>query len=89
MRGRESSVIARYVIPLLSAIALGGVGYYMVIDELPSATYHPETSQLLGLGLVLGVILAGMVGWLVIEVRYYRARQHDANRVMRSRSRRW
>src|SRR5690349_4744047 len=72
MRGRETSVIARYVMPLLTAMGLVGF-IYMVIDELRSGTFHPETPQrLLGLGLVLGVILAGMVGWLVVEVRYYR-----------------
>ena len=89
MGGRETSVIARFVMPLLTAMVLVGI-VYLVIDELRRGTFHPETSQrMLGLVLFLGVVLAGMVGWLVVEVRYYRARPRDANRVIRSRSRRW
>ncbi|MGZ3682032.1 MAG: hypothetical protein ACXVDI_26030 [Ktedonobacterales bacterium] len=86
---RETSIIGRFVMPLLTVIGFVGL-ISMVIDELRSGTFHPDSSPTtVGLVLFLGVVFAAEIWWLVVEVRYYRARPHDTQRVTWSRSRRW
>ncbi len=74
VRLSERFEMARFVLPIGTAIWL--VFFILfVMNEQQRGEFHPESSPTVaGLVLFLGIVLAGMVGWVVVEVRRYRAR---------------
>lgn len=72
--------MARFVLPIVTAVGLV-LQILLAIDEQRRGEFHPESSpRVAGVDLFLGVVLAGMVGWVVVEVRRYRARPHGVPR---------
>jgi hypothetical protein len=70
--------MARFVLPIVTAIWL--VAFILILMyEQQRGEFHPESSPTVaGLALFLGIVLAGMIWLVVVEVRQYRARSHDA-----------
>lgn len=77
----------RYVLPVLLSIMVV-LAVFLGVDEQRRGEFHPDSSpQTVGLALFLGVVLAGVVVWLVVEVRRFGARTYGSSRVNRSRPR--
>lgn len=77
----------RYVGPALMSIMVV-LAIYLGVDEQRRGEFHPDSSPpVVGMALGLGVVLAALVVWLVVEVRRFGARPYGASRVNRSRPR--
>ena len=77
----------RYVFPALMPIIVV-LTIFLGVDEQRMGEFHPDSSTpVVCMALGLGVVLAALIVWLVVEVRWIGARPYGASRVNRSRSR--
>lgn len=77
----------RYVVPVLLLILIVLL-ISMGVDEHRRGVFHPDSSpQAVGLAISLGVVLAALAAWLVVEVRRFGARPYGASRATRPRPR--
>lgn len=75
----------RYFVPVVTFI-LVVLAIFLGVDEQRRGEFHPDSSPpVIGMALGLGVVLAALVVWLVVEVRRIGAQPSGACRVNRSR----
>ena len=75
----------RYVVPVLTVIMVVLL-ISLSAHEQQRGEFHPDSSpQTVGMALGLGIVLAALVVWLVVEARRFGARPYGASRRNRPR----